>query len=124
MTADYDKGWGKDAQPLPAAGIPPDRPPTATYEAYPKIYVPPFGYAHPVAEDLVLPGDTQVVSVSLGHYRPTRTTWAAFRRTAVDGRPAAEVAVELGLTPNAVHVARSRVLVRLRAEAAGFLDEL
>lgn len=52
------------------------------------------------------------------------TTWAAFRRTAVDGRPAAEVAVELGMTPNAVHVARSRVLVWLRAEAAGFLDDL
>jgi RNA polymerase sigma-70 factor (ECF subfamily) len=52
------------------------------------------------------------------------TTWAAFVRTALDGRPAAEVAAELGLTPNAVHVARSRALARLRAEAAGFLDDL
>src|SRR4051812_21520651 len=33
-----------------------------------------------------------------------------------NGRPAAEVAVELGVTPNAVHVARSRVPLRLRAE--------
>jgi RNA polymerase sigma-70 factor (ECF subfamily) len=49
-------------------------------------------------------------------------TWAAFVRTAVEGRPAADVAGELGLTVNAVHVARSRVLARLRAEAAGVID--
>jgi RNA polymerase sigma-70 factor (ECF subfamily) len=50
------------------------------------------------------------------------TTWEAFRRTALDGRATAVVAGELGLTPNAVRVARSRVLARLREEAEGFLD--
>jgi RNA polymerase sigma-70 factor (ECF subfamily) len=50
------------------------------------------------------------------------TTWEAFRRTALDGRPADEVAAELGMTPNAVYVARSRVLARLRREAAGLVD--
>lgn len=49
-------------------------------------------------------------------------TWAAFVRTALDGKPAAEAAAELGLTVNAVHVARSRVLARLRAEAGGVVD--
>jgi RNA polymerase sigma-70 factor (ECF subfamily) len=41
------------------------------------------------------------------------TTWQAFWRTAVDGRTAASVAAELGLSVGAVYVARSRVLARL-----------
>jgi RNA polymerase sigma-70 factor (ECF subfamily) len=49
-------------------------------------------------------------------------TWRAFWETAIEGRPAAAVAAELGLTPNAVYLARGRVLRRLRAELAGLLD--
>jgi RNA polymerase sigma-70 factor (ECF subfamily) len=44
----------------------------------------------------------------------TDTTWQAFWRTAVDGRPAAEVAAELGLTVGAVYIAKSRVQARLK----------
>ena len=51
-----------------------------------------------------------------------QATWDAFQQFAVEGRPAAEVARELGLTVNAVVKAKSRVLKRLRQEAAGFLD--
>jgi RNA polymerase sigma-70 factor (ECF subfamily) len=54
----------------------------------------------------------------------TPRTWAAFCRTAIDGLPAPEAATELDLSVNAVHVARSRVLARLRREAAGFLDSV
>jgi RNA polymerase sigma-70 factor (ECF subfamily) len=50
------------------------------------------------------------------------STWAAFRRFALDGEPAERVAAELGLTVNAVFIAKSRVLGRLRQEAAGILD--
>jgi RNA polymerase sigma-70 factor (ECF subfamily) len=46
-----------------------------------------------------------------GHFAPT--TWQAFWQTAVEGRPAALVAAELGLSVGAVYVARSRVLARL-----------
>jgi RNA polymerase sigma-70 factor (ECF subfamily) len=42
------------------------------------------------------------------------STWQAFWRTAVDGRPVKEVAGELGLTAAAVYLARSRVMARLR----------
>src|SRR5262249_6753721 len=40
-------------------------------------------------------------------------SWQAFWKTAVEGRPAAEVAAELGMSVGAVYVARSRVLARV-----------
>lgn len=43
-------------------------------------------------------------------------TWQAFWATAVDNRPAAEVAAELGISLAAVYKAKSRVLARLRQE--------
>ena len=49
------------------------------------------------------------------------TTWAAFCRFALEGTPAAKVAVELGISENAVLLAKSRVLKRLRREAGDFL---
>ena len=49
-------------------------------------------------------------------------TWEAFRRTALDGQAVAPVAVALGLTANAVKLARHRVLKRLRQEAEGLID--
>lgn len=49
-------------------------------------------------------------------------TWQAFQRTALEGAAASDVAAELGLTTNAVFIARSRVLARLRQEAAELID--
>ncbi|HEX7449099.1 MAG TPA: sigma-70 family RNA polymerase sigma factor [Pirellulales bacterium] len=49
-------------------------------------------------------------------------TWQAFRRCTLDGAAAATVSAELGMTVNAVLVAKSRVLRRLREEAAGLID--
>lgn len=43
-------------------------------------------------------------------------TWNAFWKTAVDGRPPADVAQEMGISINAVYLAKSRVLRRLREE--------
>jgi RNA polymerase sigma-70 factor (ECF subfamily) len=43
-------------------------------------------------------------------------TWKAFWATAVEGRETRDVALELGMSPGAVRVAKSRVLQRLRAE--------
>jgi RNA polymerase sigma factor (sigma-70 family) len=50
------------------------------------------------------------------------TTLAAFRRVAFDGMAPAQVAEELGLSLNAVLVAKSRVLGQLRQEAEGLID--
>ena len=46
-------------------------------------------------------------------------TWRVFWRLAVDGLPGVKVAEEFGVTPNAVYLARGRILARLRAELAG-----
>ena len=50
-------------------------------------------------------------------------TWQMFRRYVLDNQDADTVAQELGTTVNAVFIAKSRVLQRLRAEAAGLIDE-
>jgi RNA polymerase sigma-70 factor (ECF subfamily) len=51
------------------------------------------------------------------------TTWAAFQLQVVDGLPAAKVAAELSTSVNAVLLAKSRVLRRLREEATGLLED-
>jgi RNA polymerase sigma-70 factor (ECF subfamily) len=50
------------------------------------------------------------------------TTWQAFERVAVRGESADDVARELNITVNAVFIAKSRVLARLRQEGAGLID--
>ena len=50
------------------------------------------------------------------------TTVQAFRRLTFDLQSAADVAAALGLTVPAVYIAKSRVLRRIRQEAAGMLD--
>jgi RNA polymerase sigma-70 factor (ECF subfamily) len=55
-----------------------------------------------------------------GDFAPA--TWAAFRRQVLDGRPPGEVAAELGLSLNAVILAKSRVLKRLREELRGLVE--
>ena len=50
------------------------------------------------------------------------TTWQAFRRVALDGAEPAAVAAELGISLNAVYLAKYRVLRRLREEIRGLTD--
>jgi RNA polymerase sigma-70 factor (ECF subfamily) len=50
------------------------------------------------------------------------TTWRAFRRVALENVRAAAVAAELGMSVNAVLLAKSRVLRRLRQEVEGLID--
>lgn len=49
-------------------------------------------------------------------------TWLAFQRVALEGLAASEVASQLEMTTNAVYIAKSRVLARLRQESNGLLD--
>jgi RNA polymerase sigma-70 factor (ECF subfamily) len=52
----------------------------------------------------------------------TATTWHAFRRVVLDEVKPAQVAAELGMSVNAVLLAKSRVLSRLRWEGRGLID--
>jgi hypothetical protein len=51
MITPYEDGWGKTALPKPGAiaDLPPDRPPSVAYEAYPAAFVAPFHYENPVS---------------------------------------------------------------------------
>jgi RNA polymerase sigma-70 factor (ECF subfamily) len=55
-----------------------------------------------------------------GAFAPS--TWQAFCRHVLHSQPAAEVAQELGLSLNAVLLAKSRVLKRLRRELEGLVE--
>jgi RNA polymerase sigma-70 factor (ECF subfamily) len=68
--------------------------------------------------------DRHVFQKLLAVIRPdfTPRVWEAFTRFALDGRPAAEVAGELGMSPRAVIQARFRVLKRLREESGELID--
>lgn len=50
------------------------------------------------------------------------TTWKACWETVVHGRSAADVSRELGISENAVYIARCRVLRRLRQELGGLVE--
>ena len=49
-------------------------------------------------------------------------TWEAFQRVALEGDAVDEVAEELGMSVNAVFIAKSRVVHQLRQEGQGLLD--
>jgi RNA polymerase sigma factor (sigma-70 family) len=49
------------------------------------------------------------------------TTWQAFRLVALEGQSHAEAAAGLGLSVNAIRIAKSRVLKRMRQEADGLI---
>jgi len=69
--------------------------------------------------------DTHVAQKLMDLLEPefTPPTWTAFRRQVVDGESAAVVAADQGSTVNAVLLAKSRVLMRLREEAMGSLED-
>ncbi len=50
------------------------------------------------------------------------TTWEACWMYAVDGKSATQVAQELGITANAVRIAKCRVFARLRKELEGLIE--
>ena len=49
-------------------------------------------------------------------------TWEAFRRVVIERIPVEKVAEECGMTLNAVFIAKSRVVSRLRQEASGLVE--
>ena len=62
----------------------------------------------------------QLLSLAEPHF--ARDTWTAFCRVALDGARPDVVAAELGISLNAVCLAKSRVLRRLRHESEGLIE--
>jgi RNA polymerase sigma-70 factor (ECF subfamily) len=78
----------------------------------------------PLVEDLAPEEECGLFARALdlirGEFEPR--TWAAFWRTAVEGRVPRDVATELSMSPGAVRVAKSRVLHRLREELGDLME--
>jgi RNA polymerase sigma-70 factor (ECF subfamily) len=62
----------------------------------------------------------RALEIMQAEFQPT--TWKACWEFVVSGRPAAEVAAELGVSIDVVYGAKSRVLRRLREELRGLLE--
>lgn len=62
----------------------------------------------------------QAMELIRPEFRPE--SWQAFVEHGVNGRPAADVARELGTTTGAVYAVRCRVIARLRSFLQGMLD--
>ncbi|MCA9214824.1 MAG: sigma-70 family RNA polymerase sigma factor [Planctomycetales bacterium] len=52
----------------------------------------------------------------------SESNWTAFRMLKIDGRPVGDIARELNKSENAVYLASSRILKRLRDIGAGLID--
>jgi RNA polymerase sigma-70 factor, ECF subfamily len=61
--------------------------------------------------------------IELVHREFAERTWQAFWRVALDEQRPADVASALGMSVNAVYLAKSRVLRRLREELAALMEE-
>jgi hypothetical protein len=50
VSGSYLKGWHREAYPIagPLRELPPDEPPSIRYEAFPKFFLPPFHFYHPI----------------------------------------------------------------------------
>ena len=62
----------------------------------------------------------QLMALAEPHFEPN--TWKAFRRVALEGAKPHVAAQEMGISLNAVCLAKSRVIRRLRQEAAGLIE--
>jgi RNA polymerase sigma factor (sigma-70 family) len=70
--------------------------------------------------------NARVLKVALDRIRPhfEAATWQAFEGVWLDGRPAAEVAGDLGVPIEAVYLAKSRALKRLREEVLVLAEDI
>ena len=62
----------------------------------------------------------QLLALAEPHF--AQTTWTAFCRVALDGAKPDDVAEEMGVSRNAVIIAKCRVLNRLRQESDGLIE--
>jgi RNA polymerase sigma-70 factor, ECF subfamily len=96
------RAWQRKRQPIPAGNfdtLPDTREPNLPDEADDRVLL-----------------VRRALALLEAEFQPA--TWEAFRRTLLLGQPIPVVATELKMSPNAIYLARSRVLQRLRQEVA------
>lgn len=76
------------------------------------------GMVHRSEASLVVRNTLEVIQIDYEH-----RTWQAFWKTVVDGKPAVDVAKELGMAPGTVRQARYKILRRLRTELAQLAED-
>jgi hypothetical protein len=77
---DAAQGWGKSAIPAPAPSreFPPDRPPTESYEIFPRFHIAPLHFDHPVTgRPPQYPSDTRVAARARPAARATQPPTSA-----------------------------------------------
>jgi hypothetical protein len=116
MIVDAAAGWAKSAKPAPGPSkeFPPDRPPTASYEIYPKFAVAPFHFDNPVTgrPPQYPEGDPSSESTMAG----TRPAAAAGPMTSAAIRNAAELEARL------VKVEHSLIAAEAYDDAENLID--
>jgi RNA polymerase sigma-70 factor (ECF subfamily) len=80
------------------------------------------GVAEPVWDEAAEQAELCQRALELIRSEFSPTTWMAFVGVMVEGERAAAVADRLQISPNAVYLARGRVLTRLRQELAGLWE--
>ncbi len=80
-----------------------------------------FAYIRATIGDLVGHGLNRAVEQVRA--RVAEHSWRAFWQVDVEGRRAADVAQDLGMSVNAVDIAKARMLQRLRVELGHFDDD-
>ncbi len=66
--------------------------------------------------------DSYVLQQLIERVKSDTKSWEVFRRVALNQEPSAQVAASLGMTPNAVAIAKSKVLTQLRKLGEGLID--
>ena len=74
--------------------------------------------SHDLTEDLALVA-RRALALLQSDFQPV--TWQAFEQTVMHGRPAADVAADLGIAIGSVYTAKCRVTARLRQELGDLL---
>jgi hypothetical protein len=118
MIVDAVAGWAKSAKPAPGLSkeFPPDRPPTTSYEIYPKFAVAPFHFDNPVT------GKPPQYPAGMETARPTTRSVAA--PTAPEIRSAADLESRLAEVERSVTAAEAYdAAEHLIGAYAYYLDE-
>jgi hypothetical protein len=120
---DAEKGWAQDAQPAPgpSRAFPPDRPPTETYEIYPRFHIAPLHFDHPVTgRPPQYPQGTEASVVASGFLTTVASAKVVSRTSAPPLKNAAALASLIAATERSVERSKAYHASENLATAYGY----